>query len=84
MIKSQISVSVEIQRRLQELLQRRRGPSRIRVTVHPVILERLRNEDATLLSSLESQFGGELSFRGDETLHMEEFRLIDVKSGVEL
>jgi len=44
-IKSATSVSVEIQRRIHEILRRRRGPTRIRVTVHPTILERLRDED---------------------------------------
>ncbi len=81
MVKSATSVSVEIQRRLQELFRRRGAAPQIRVTVHPSILERLRNEDANLLASLEKEFGGELSFRGDPALHMEEFKLTDLKSG---
>jgi len=80
-IKSSASVSVEIQRRLQEILQRRRKKMQMRVVVHPHVLERLRNEDADLLDSMEKEFGGELSFRADSSLHMEEFRLQDLATG---
>ena len=84
LVKSATTMSVEIQRRLQEILQRYRRTVQLRVMVHPSILERLKNEDATLLSSLEAQFGGELSFRGEPSLHMEEFRIINTETGVEL
>jgi len=52
--------------------------------VHPSILERLKNEDAALLSGLEAQFGGELTFRGDPALHMEEFRILNNDTSAEL
>lgn len=84
MIKSAMSMSVEIQRRLQHILRGRRKPDHVRVTVHPSILERLRNEDADLLMSMEREFGGELSFRGDASLHMEEFKLFDQNGDREL
>jgi len=84
LVKSATTMSVEIQRRLQEILQRYRRTAQLRVMVHPSILERLKNEDAELLSGLEAQFGGELTFRGDAGLHMEEFRIINTESGAEL
>ena len=84
MVKSATSMSVEIQRRLQHILRQRRKPEHVRVMVHPSILERLRNEDADLLMSMESEFGGELSFRGEASLHMEEFKLVDQGRGKEL
>jgi len=84
LVKSATSMSVEIQRRLQEILQRKRRTSQLRVMVHPSILERLKNEDAALLSGIEAQFGGELSFRGDPGLHREEFRIINTETGTEL
>jgi ribonuclease G len=83
-VKSATTMSVEIQRRLLEILQRFRRTVQLRVTVHPTILERLKNEDAALLADLEAQFGGELSFRGDPALHMEEFRITNVETGGEL
>lgn len=85
LVKSAMSMSVEIQRRLQEVLRRKGGGnSQLRVNVHPSILERLKNEDASVLSSMEQEFGGELSFRGDPDLHMEEFRLINMRTGEEI
>ncbi len=82
-VKSPTSVSVEIQRRLQMLL-RGRKKRQIRVMVHPRILERLKNEDADLLHAMENEFGGELSFRADPDLHIEQFNLIDAATGNEL
>jgi Rne/Rng family ribonuclease len=84
MVKTATTMSVEIQRRLQEILQRNRRTAQLRVMVHPSILERLRNEDAALLADLEAQFGGELTFRGDPALHMEEFRITDDGTGMQL
>jgi ribonuclease G len=84
LVKSAVSMSVEIQRRLQSLMQRRRSPNQIRVHVHPSILERLRNEDAQILSDMESELGTELSFRADPALHIEEFKLIDQRTGANL
>jgi ribonuclease G len=84
LVKSATTMSVEIQRRLQEILQRNRRTADLRVMVHPSILERLKNEDAALLSGLEAQFGGKLTFRGDPALHMEEFRIINDGTGADL
>jgi ribonuclease G len=83
-IKSATSVSVEVQRRLQEILRRQKRRLQVRVTVHPQILERLKNEDADLLVSMEEQFGGELSFRAEPSLHREEFRIVNLLTGDEL
>ena len=84
LVKSATTMSVEIQRRLQEILRRYRKTVQLRVMVHPSILERLRNEDAKLLADLEEEFGGEMSFRGDAALHMEEFCIINTDTGAEL
>ena len=83
LVKSPTSVSVEIQRKLQGLLRRRRKPQ-IRVMVNPRVLERLKNEDADLLRQMESDLGGELSFRPDPELHIEEFHILDAETGNEL
>ncbi len=84
LVKSAVSMSVEIQRRLREILQRRHKAVQVRVTVHPQILERLKNEDADLIVAMEKEYGGELSFRGDPSLHMEDFRLNNLTTGEEL
>lgn len=85
-VKSALSMSVEIQRRLKEILKRRNNPKKmdIRVIMNPAILARLKNEDAALLRNLEDEYGKNLSFRADPTIHIEEFKLVDPESGREL
>ena len=78
LIKSSIMISVEIQRRLQEMLRRDKGITKIKITVHPVVLSRLKHEDADILESMEKEFGGELSFRADPSIHREDFKILDV------
>lgn len=81
-VKSSLSMSVEIQRRLHAMFKSR-GNKRIavRIFMHPDILTRLKNEDAELFDNLEKEYGRDLSFRGDSTMHHEEFRLVDPESG---
>lgn len=81
LVKSPVSVSVELQRTLLEMLRKRRRHAQLRVKVHPQVLERLKNEDAALLRELEEECNGELAFRPDETLHLEEYMIQDQKSG---
>ena len=85
-VKSALSMSVEIQRRLKEVLKRRNSRKKmaIRVIMHPAILARLKNEDAELLCNLEEEYGKDLSFRADPTIHIEDFKLIDPDSGREI
>ncbi len=87
-VKSAETMSVEIQRRITELL-RKRGESRngefsLRVMVHPAVLERLRTEDEEILVDMEQRLSGKLSFRADPTLHKEEFKIVNPVSGEEL
>ena len=84
LVKSAVSVSVEIQRRLQEVLRRFKGNMQIQVTAHPTVLERVKNEDADLVKSMEQEFHCEFAFRSDATLHMEEFKIRDLISGDEM
>ena len=87
-IKSAESMSVEIQRRITEVL-RKRGESGVegfllRVMVHPDVLERLRTRDEEILLDMEQRLSGKLSFRSDPALHKEEFKLVDPRTGEEL
>ena len=83
MVKSPKSISVEIQRRLQSILRRKRN-IQLRVYVHPHVLDRLRQEDEALLQDLEEEWGGELSFRTDENLHLEDYRMVNMDNGKEI
>lgn len=87
MIKTPETMSVEIQRRLTEILRKRKDRCvtelSVRVVVHPEVLERLRSRDEEILVGLEQRLSGNLSFRADPTLHREEFRLVNPVSGEE-
>ena len=89
MVKSALSMSVEIQRKVAELLRKLREQGRhdqpqLRVYAHPEVLNRLRTEDETVLIEVEKKLNGKLSFRADPTFHFEQFKIADAISGQEL
>ena len=86
LVKSVITMSAEIQRRLNSVLRDKRYKDvhAVRVIMHPEVLARLRNEDAAILQELEEKYKHELSFRADPGLHYEEFRLVDPETDAEL
>ena len=89
MVKSALSMSVEIQRKIAELLRKLREQGRheqpqLRIYVHPEVLNRLRTEDEAVLIELEKKLSGKLSFRADPALHFEQFKIADSISGQEL
>ncbi len=53
----------------------------IRIFMHPDILTRLKNADAELFDNLEKEYGRDLSFRGDSSMHHEEFKLVNPENG---
>jgi len=86
-VKSTITMSVEIQRKLGELLKKRHRDEsdfQLRIVVNPSVLERLRTEDEKLLIEMEKRYFGKLSFRGDPSFHAEQFKIVNVSSGEEL
>lgn len=78
-ILSDVSISVEIQRKLRELLGQ--NYTNLRVIAHPNVLERLRMEDAKLLEIIEKDFKGTLTFRENEDHHIEEYKIINSDTG---
>jgi ribonuclease G len=83
-VKSTLTMSVEIQRKLIEILKRRprdESDFQLRIVVHPKVLERLRTEDEKHLIELEKRYFGKLSFRADPTMHVEHFKIQNVLSG---
>jgi ribonuclease G len=89
MVKSALSMSVEIQRKIGEVLRRLREQGKteqphLRIYVHPEVLNRLRTEDEALLIELEKKLSGKLSFRADPSFHFEQFKVCDAITGQEL
>jgi Rne/Rng family ribonuclease len=78
-VKSAISISVEIQRVLKEILKRKTWDKslEVRVIMHPAVFARIKNEDDSFLQEIEQRYGRDLSFRSDTTMHIERFKVID-------
>jgi len=86
-VKSSITMSVEIQRKLQEILKKRtrdENDFQLRIVVHPTVLDRLRTEDEKHLIEMEKRYFGKLSFRADTGMHAEQFKIVNVETGEEL
>jgi ribonuclease G len=86
-VKSTLSMSVEIQRKLGEILKRRERDEsdfQLRIVVNPTVLERLRTQDEKLLIDMEKRYFGKLSFRPDPAFHSEQFKIINVATGEEM
>jgi ribonuclease G len=86
-VKSALTMSVEIQRKLSEILKKRsrdESDFQLRIVVHPTILERLRTEDEKHLIEMEKRYFGKLSFRADPGLHAEQFKIVNVATNEEL
>ncbi len=86
-VKSTETMSVEIQRKLQEILKKRardESDFQLRIVVHPTVLERLRTEDEKHLIELEKRYFGKLSFRADPAMHAEQFKIQNVATNEDL
>ncbi|MDB6022073.1 MAG: cafA [Pedosphaera sp.] len=86
-VKSALTMSVEIQRKLSEILKKRsrdESDFQLRIVVHPSVLDRLRNEDEKHLIEMEKRYFGKLSFRADPALHAELFKIVNVATNEEV
>jgi len=86
-VKSALTMSVEIQRKLQEILKKRprdESDFQLRIISHPTVLERLRKEDEQILIEMEKKFFGKLTFRADPTFHAEQYKVLNAVTNEEL
>ena len=86
-VKSALTMSVEIQRKLSEILKKRardESDFQLRIVVHPSVLQRLRTEDEKLINEMEKRYFGKLSFRSDPALHAEHFKIFNAITNEEL
>src|SRR5436190_1242963 len=85
--KSSLTMSVELQRKLSEILKKRQRDEsdfQLRIVVNPTVLDRLRTEDEKLLIELEKRYFGKLSFRADPAFHAEQFKIVNVATNEEM
>jgi ribonuclease G len=86
-VKSALSMSVEIQRKLGEILRKRGRDEtdfQLRIAVHPTVLDRLKSEDEKFLIELEKKYYGKLSFRAEPAFHPEQFKIFNGLTNQEL
>ncbi len=86
-VKSPETMSVEIQRKLNEILKKRprdESDFQLRIAVHPAVLQRLRTEDEKLLTEIEKRYFGRLLFRPEPSMHAEQFKIYNVATNEEL
>lgn len=85
---SAMSMSVEIQRRVGEVMRRHRStaerPLPVKITVNPIVLDRLRTEDEAILVELEEKYHGHMTFVASQQIHVEEFMITRTDTGEEL
>lgn len=82
-IKTPMTMSIEIQRRLNTVIQRQQENQEagdLIVMVNTDVLNRFKSDDSKLLMELERTHSGRLIFRSDPNLHRERFAIIDAKS----
>ena len=53
----------------------------LRISVNPMIMDRLRREDEQVLIDLEKRCGTQLTFVSDANIHIEDFRIQHGSSG---
>jgi len=84
-IKSPMTMSVELQRTLHSLMrEHQESVHEIKVVVHPDLLARLRTDDEEHLIDIERRYAGRLSFRSDPSFHQEKFVITNAITGAEL
>lgn len=87
-VKSALTMSVEIQRRIAEVMRRKKAstahPVPVKITINPTVLDRLRNEDEQILVDMEEKLHGHLTFMSNPNMHVEEFTIHHAETGEEL
>jgi ribonuclease G len=80
-VKTPMTMSVEIQRRLNTVIQKHRDSvGDLIVIVNSDVLNRFKSEDAKLLGEIERSHSGRLIFRSDPALNRERFAIIDART----
>jgi ribonuclease G len=82
-------MSVEIQRKLTSALRHLRQTSQTEqkhlcVLLHPMNLQRLKDEDEEILVEMERSNKVKLTFRADPSTHVEAFTILNARTGEEI
>ena len=83
LVKSPMAISIEIQRRLVALLrkaQAEKKPFEPKIVIAPQVMQRLRTEDADILTSLQKQYDTRLTFVSELHRHPESFSILNAET----
>ena len=84
-VKSAVTMSVELQRRITGILARHETRNHdLLIVVHPDVMHRLRTEDEQLLAELQRRHQGRLTFRADQGFTREQIQILDAKTNNEI
>jgi ribonuclease G len=88
-VKSPRAVSIEIQRKITNMVRRFRMDEgkenlNLKIFLHPSALRRLRGPDSKLMDLMERNYDVKLSFEAAESYHVENYKLIDELTGKEI
>ena len=83
-VKSPLAVSIELQRNLTTLLKQadiEKKPFVPKIVISPAVMQRLRTEDAKILSELQNTFNTKLTFVAELHRHPESYAILDAETG---
>ena len=84
-VKSPLSLSVDIQRQIAAVMRKIRNEGRdaveLQIIVAPSVLDRLRNADEAFLVELQRRYAGRLTFKSELHRHPESFCIADGQTG---
>lgn len=84
-IKTPLTMSVELQRRLSSIMSRLPEHDRdVLVVIHPDVMQRLRTSDDQILVELERKYQARMTFRTDPNYTREQFLIANAKTGDEI
>jgi ribonuclease G len=84
-VKTPLTMSVEIQRRVSAILGRNKPEQKsLTITVHPDVMQRLRAEDGELLVDLERKYECRLTFRSDPSFTREQYTVVNTQTNEEI
>lgn len=81
-VKSPLSMSVDIQRHISEVVKKHHVDGKtlsLKTIVNPSVLDRLKNSDENILMDIESKYGAHLTFVSDHQSHVEVYSIISAE-----
>lgn len=86
-VKSTLTMSVEIQRKLVEILKKRQRDEldfNIKIIANPKVVERMMLEDERILIDLEKKYFCKINLSSEDSYHIEQFKIVNETTNEEI